>query len=206
MGWGNNALTYSEARKLMNAARHPERGKPLANNTRLFERHNGDTVLYSVRLHSTDIVDIYPNYWVVRTGSWYTSTTRSRIYDYAPISWSGVYGRNATQRVDSDGWWLTQTGPDGEMIPFDDAELGPDGQVTRRYWNELARAYRQRKNEAQVMNLERRKQEREQRRMARFAEEIRRERAKNPSIEVVAANVARELSFINERLRPKVSA
>jgi hypothetical protein len=79
-------MTYEEAEKLFATARCPDKGKPLANNTRLFKR--GDD--YAVRLHWTDVVTIHPdNTYTLRTGGWETITTKDRINSYAPVCvWS----------------------------------------------------------------------------------------------------------------------
>jgi len=85
-------LTYEEAVKLMGAARYPERGKPLENNTRLwwaddwFGYGNDDwNDAIVVVLHNTAIVTIYPDgTYVLVTGGWYSNTTRARMSDYAP--------------------------------------------------------------------------------------------------------------------------
>lgn len=74
-------LTYSEAKDLMSTARNPRAGKPLQNNTRLYERTYG----YAVKLHATDVVTVLPgNRWEISTGGWDTPTTWKRIRAYAP--------------------------------------------------------------------------------------------------------------------------
>jgi hypothetical protein len=59
-----------------------EKAVRLENNTYLTR----NTDHYSVLLHWTDVVDIYPDKWVVRHGGWMTKTTKDRIEKYAPIS------------------------------------------------------------------------------------------------------------------------
>jgi hypothetical protein len=103
-------LTYSECKKLMASARNPASGKPLENNTRLYERegaHAPGGTYYAVRFHNTDIVEIYANgTFGIRHGGWTTASTRDRIRSYAPVDWRQLYGKVDTQRSDSDGWYL----------------------------------------------------------------------------------------------------
>lgn len=94
-------LTYSHARELMASARNPERGKPLANNTRLFDRGE----FYAVQLHATDVVEIYPNgTWGLRHNGWTTPTTSDRIRNFSPANYT-------TWLSEGDGfggsnWWV----------------------------------------------------------------------------------------------------
>lgn len=91
-------LTYSEAQALMESARDQSRGKPLANNTRLYNRgprllrrkkdgtpvyEKGDT--FAVELHCTDVVEIHPDgTYTLNTGGWDAVTTWQRINQYTP--------------------------------------------------------------------------------------------------------------------------
>lgn len=96
-------LSYAECQRLMRSARAPERGKPLQNNTRLYERHGAHApggTYYAVCLHATDVVEIYANgTYGVRHGGWTTNVTRDRIYSYSPLSWHRL------ESVDGD-WYL----------------------------------------------------------------------------------------------------
>lgn len=56
--------------------RNPERGKLVANNTRLYRRNDECICL---RLHSTDIITWYPTHMVLNTGGWETHTTKKRM-------------------------------------------------------------------------------------------------------------------------------
>jgi hypothetical protein len=82
-------LTYHEATDLMETARDADKGKPLANNTRLYFR-DGDysSPAFDVVLHETAIVTIDmehgPAAYTIRTGGWNTVTTRERLNRYAP--------------------------------------------------------------------------------------------------------------------------
>lgn len=81
-------LTTSECRALIQSARNRAAGKPLQNNTRLFERWAGSDSpnAYAVRLHNTDVVTVNPDHtWTLNSGGWRTMTTRDRIESYSPV-------------------------------------------------------------------------------------------------------------------------
>ncbi len=74
-------MTYQRAMSLLSEARSKSAGKPIGNNTRLFDR--GTHV--AIRLHATDVVELYPNGDVVlNSGGWRTVTTKARMNEYAP--------------------------------------------------------------------------------------------------------------------------
>jgi len=74
-------MTYQEANQLFKTARNKRLGKPLENNTRLFQRGSD----YAVQLHCTDVVIIHPNDTVtLESGGWRTVTTKDRINTYSP--------------------------------------------------------------------------------------------------------------------------
>lgn len=74
-------ITYEEVAKLFATARSPEKGKPIANNTRIYKR--GDE--YEIVLHQTAVVSVLPEgKYIIRTGGWNTLTTRDRLNRYAP--------------------------------------------------------------------------------------------------------------------------
>lgn len=103
-------LTYNEARLLMESARNKANGKPLQNNTRLFEKKRRvgerEETYYTVRFHSTDIVEIYPNgTYGVRTNGWETITTAQRIRDYSPLGW-GSPGVLLAYMADDKDWLI----------------------------------------------------------------------------------------------------
>lgn len=100
------SLTYAEAEKLFESARDPDAGKPLAHNTRLersWERTVGveSVAVYHVRLHTTRVVSIHPDHYVLRTGGWETMTTRNRIHRFSPARIETVRGR---------GWYVVAHG------------------------------------------------------------------------------------------------
>ena len=99
MGYNRgHLLTYEECERLMETARSRDRGKPLANNTRLFDR--GDC--FALQLHNTDIIRIFPDGWVLSAGRWQTATTKQRLNDWGPV---GISQRDFT--------WYIGT-PDGD--------------------------------------------------------------------------------------------
>jgi len=102
-------LTYTEAKELLNTARNKANGKPIANNTRLFDR--GEYI--AVRLHSTDVLNIYPNgKYKVYTGGYYSTTTKERINRFSPV------------RVYQQSWaWYTWQ----PALPDEPSELFIDG-------------------------------------------------------------------------------
>ena len=99
-------LTYEECERLMETARSRDRGKPLANNTRLFDR--GDC--FALQLHNTDIIRIFPDGWVLSAGRWQTVTTKQRLNDWGPIT---IYQRDFV-------WWVSHPSiPHGERYFVD---------------------------------------------------------------------------------------
>jgi len=89
-------LTYNEAKELYESAKDKEKGKPIANNTRLYKNgHN-----YHICLHRTDIIIIKPNdYYELHTGGWRTPTTKERINRFSPIN---VYQHRGTWLYNDD--------------------------------------------------------------------------------------------------------
>jgi hypothetical protein len=121
-------LTYEEASRLFDTARSPEKGKPIANNTRLYKR--GDE--FEIVLHQTAVVSILPEgKYIIRTGGWNTLTTRDRLNRYAP-------GRFFTEQgilYWVPGW---AAGIPGEKIVVEEGMIiGEEGQV---YEHDAARA------------------------------------------------------------------
>lgn len=91
-------LTYDECAPLLDTARNRSNGKPLQNNTRLFDRGTH----YAIRFHYTDVVEIHPDgMYVLNSGGWKTKTTLARITEYAP---SRVSQRNGEWHVYPFGW------------------------------------------------------------------------------------------------------
>ncbi len=111
--------TYSKAQSELakGKGRNPTSRK-VANNTYLIQREGysrdvkgvGHAESYiAVRLHNTDVVDIYLDKLVLRTNGWETVTTKDRINSYLPAKWH-VYSKRHI-------WYLsyvTSYGEDGE--------------------------------------------------------------------------------------------
>jgi hypothetical protein len=96
-------LTYKKASELLATARDAGNGKRIANNTRLFDR--GGSI--AVRLHSTDVVTMYPDgRYVLNNGGWYTATTKNRIHEYAPVRLCQRKGE----------WYVTSTATGKEQV------------------------------------------------------------------------------------------
>lgn len=92
-------MTYKEAEKLFLTCRDHGSGKLLANNTRLFKRER----CYAVRLHSTDVVEIYPDDSCrLYTGGWHTLTTRDRINAFSPTR---VWSERGKTRIDGSQFY-----------------------------------------------------------------------------------------------------
>ena len=78
----NNFHDFPWAQEELSRARSKKNGRPLANNTRLFERGE-DSI--AVKLHATDVVTINADgTWTLASGGWNTSTTMQRIRGYSP--------------------------------------------------------------------------------------------------------------------------
>lgn len=107
--------TYSDAQRILATARNAAEGKPLENNTRLFQR--GEDC--AIRLHSTDIVTIHPDDSVtLNSGGWLTVTTKDRWKEYSP------------GRVYSDRGVFTLYFAGREFPYADGITMHPDGSVT----------------------------------------------------------------------------
>lgn len=83
----SHGMNHQEASLLMDTARNRANGKPLENNTRLFDRGTH----FAVRLHNTDVVRIYPDGWALYTGGYHSVTTKDRLNKYGPLL---IYQRN----------------------------------------------------------------------------------------------------------------
>lgn len=95
-------MDYMEASATFKTARYPHRGKPLQNNTRLYERWSGEDEPpdYSIELHSTYVVTIHPDdTYTINTGGWDTHTTWNRIYGWSPLNWSRMEYINGEKNV-----------------------------------------------------------------------------------------------------------
>ena len=85
-------LTFNRCMELYKKARYCKtirtKAVRLANNTYLYQH----LTYFSVLLHQTDIIDIFPDKWVLRNGGWCTPTTKERINAFSPITvWQYEY-------------------------------------------------------------------------------------------------------------------
>ena len=74
-------MNWNTAQRLMTTARDKTKGKPIGNNTRLYERL-GNT--YEIRLHGNVIMQIYKNRIELSDGGWQTVTTKARLNEHLP--------------------------------------------------------------------------------------------------------------------------
>ena len=90
----------------MATAKNKRKGKPIGNNTRLYETR--DNRYYSVELHGHEIVQVHPDGWVIDACGWYTVTTKQRLnlFIHSDVI---VYQR--------DWMWYVDT-PKVERVPF----------------------------------------------------------------------------------------
>src|SRR3954451_23828730 len=91
---------YKWAETTLAAARNKVNGRPLQNNTRLFQR--GDS--YAVRLHNTDVIIFNSDdTFTLRAGGYRTVTTLDRIRSYAPVN---------NTLISEGGEWFVRLEPD----------------------------------------------------------------------------------------------
>jgi hypothetical protein len=87
------SMTWLSAVDTIRKARNKAYGKPLANNTRLYERGEGDEREFGVVLHGTEVVTIRPDdTYVLRAGGYHTVTTMDRIRGYSPAKLFSIKG------------------------------------------------------------------------------------------------------------------
>lgn len=131
--------TYTDYQWTMATAKSREAGKPIDNNTRLMDR--GDH--FAVRLHATDVVDIYPDHYIVRTGGWQTVTTKDRINKALRQAGVQVYSVRGEWRIGrwSDAYATAIPFVEGMRIEADGTlPQPPKGEAeTARLAHELAR-------------------------------------------------------------------
>lgn len=75
-------MKYNEAVQLFATAKNKESGKPIGNNTRLVKTDKG----YGIKLHSTIIIEILSDRYILNNGDWFTLTTKARMNEYLPCT------------------------------------------------------------------------------------------------------------------------
>lgn len=100
-------MNYEEALALMKKAKNPSKGKPIANNTRLYVGIDGS---FRIKLHGSTIITIYPNHIVLDSCGYRTRTTKDRMNTFTPFY---VSQKNYK-------WYVNLTPPYGEKEPFYD--------------------------------------------------------------------------------------
>ena len=106
-------MNYEEALALMKTAKNPIKGKPIANNTRLYVGIDGS---FEIKLHGHPIITIHPNYITLNSCGYRTRTTKERMKTFTPEG-INIIQRNykwyvTLQSFDDDVW--------GEEVPFYD--------------------------------------------------------------------------------------
>ena len=106
-------MNYEEALALMKKAKNPSKGKPIANNTRLYVGLDGS---FEIKLHGHPIITIHPNYISLDSCGYKTVTTKARMDTFTHLGIK-VTQRNYKWYVTlpsfDDDWW-------GEEVPFYD--------------------------------------------------------------------------------------
>ena len=111
-------MNWNEAHTLMETAQDEMRGKPIANNTRLY-KHGFDA--YVIKLHGNVIMIIYSDRNEIFDGDWKTSTTKERLNRYIPRGFR-VYQKDWR-------WYLKDSNNDVDYR-FDDVRwIHNDGRV-----------------------------------------------------------------------------
>ena len=87
-------MNYWQAQRLMATARWPHKGKPIGNNTRLYDNDG----YYTIRLHNNVIMEIYPDGFFPMDAGWQTLTTKTRLNEHMEIG--HIHQRNWD-------WYLT---------------------------------------------------------------------------------------------------
>ena len=78
------SINWFKAQTLMETARDKSKGKPIANNTRLYERYDNN---YEIRLHGNVIMIISKDCVIPLDGGWKTVTTKERLNRYLPFGY-----------------------------------------------------------------------------------------------------------------------
>ena len=91
-------MYYQEVKELFEKAKDKEKGKPVANNTRIVKTEKG----FGLKLHDTIIVEYFPDgSFKLNSGGWQTVTTKSRINEFTP-SWIKLNQENKIWYVNDE--------------------------------------------------------------------------------------------------------
>jgi len=74
-------MNYWQAQRLMATARWPHKGKPIGNNTRLYDNDG----YYTIRLHNHVIMEIYREGFIPMDAGWQTVTTKARLNEHMEV-------------------------------------------------------------------------------------------------------------------------
>ena len=128
-------MNYWEAQRLMATARWPHKGKPIGNNTRLYDNDG----YYTIRLHNNVIMEIHPDGFFPMDAGWQTVTTKARLNEHMPIGhihqrdFTWYYTLGDTEYLWSDVYFIS-------MYPDHQTEASPDkpvlSQSEYRAWKE----------------------------------------------------------------------
>lgn len=77
-------MNWKTAQRLMTTARDKKKGKPIGNNTRLYDSSSNFFNTYEIRLHGNVIMQIYKNRIELSDGGWRTVTTKARLNTHLP--------------------------------------------------------------------------------------------------------------------------
>jgi hypothetical protein len=75
-------MSFQKASEMLEKNKCNKQKKKLEGNTWLIKQEG----YFSIRYHNTNIIDIYPDYIVLRNGGWFTRTTKDRLNSYTPFS------------------------------------------------------------------------------------------------------------------------
>lgn len=129
---------YEDCAALLNTARDITRGKPIANNTRIFPRTNasGNSDM-AIRLHNTDVLTFHTDgTMTLDSGGWRTVTTKERLNRYLPTGLN-VWSDRGTWKLYSGDY------PDRRVAAefFDGMRITPEGEVLNGIPQEEMDAY-----------------------------------------------------------------
>ena len=74
-------MNYWKAQTLMASARFPHKGKPIGNNTRLYDNDG----YYTIRLHNNVIMEIHRDGFFPMDAGWQPVTTKARLNEHMEV-------------------------------------------------------------------------------------------------------------------------